>query len=97
MGFSDIWINDFVRIAKEFKVDAFMIGGHMACKHFWALNKLLTDKVKEEAGIPALRFEMDMFDKRVHTSRRAQTHHGRVLRNHVIAVVTCTHMFTQIR
>ena len=64
MGFSDIWINDFVRIVKEYKVDAFIIGGHMSCKHFWALNKLLSDKVKEETGIPTLRFEMDMFDKR---------------------------------
>jgi 2-hydroxyglutaryl-CoA dehydratase, D-component len=64
MGFSDVWINDFVKIAKEYKIDAFVIGGHMACKHFWALNKLLTDKIKDEVGIPTLRFEMDMFDKR---------------------------------
>lgn len=64
MGFSDIWINDFVTIVKAFKVDALILGGHMACKHFWALNKLLSDKIREEAGVPTLRFEMDMFDKR---------------------------------
>ena len=64
MGFSDIWINDFLSIVKSFKADALILGGHMACKHFWALNKLLSDKIREEAGVPTLRFEMDMFDKR---------------------------------
>jgi benzoyl-CoA reductase/2-hydroxyglutaryl-CoA dehydratase subunit BcrC/BadD/HgdB len=64
MGFSDIWINDFLYIVKAFKADALVLGGHMACKHFWALNKLLSDKIREEAGVPTLRFEMDMFDKR---------------------------------
>jgi len=64
MGFSDVWVDDFVRIVKEFSADALIIGGHMACKHFWALNKLLSDKVKEETGVPTLRFEMDMLDKR---------------------------------
>jgi benzoyl-CoA reductase/2-hydroxyglutaryl-CoA dehydratase subunit BcrC/BadD/HgdB len=64
MGFSDVWINDFVYAAKAYRADAMIIGGHMACKHFWALNKLLSDKLKEEVGIPTLRFEMDMFDKR---------------------------------
>jgi len=64
MGFSDIWINDFVNIVKAYKADALILGGHVACKHYWALNKLLSDKVKEETGVPSLRFEMDMFDKR---------------------------------
>ena len=64
MGFSDVWINDFVTIVKAFKADALILGGHMACKHFWALNKLLSDKIREETGVPTLRFEMDMFDKR---------------------------------
>ncbi len=64
MSFSDVWINDFVHICKAFKVDALIMGGHMACKHYWALNKLMSDKVKEKAGIPTLRFEFDMMDKR---------------------------------
>jgi hypothetical protein len=64
MGFSDIWTNDFVNTVKAYKADALILGGHVACKHYWALNKLLSDKVKEETGVPSLRFEMDMFDKR---------------------------------
>ncbi len=64
MGFSDTWINDFETIVKRYKADALILGGHMACKHFWALNKLMSDKIKETTGVPTLRFEMDMFDKR---------------------------------
>jgi benzoyl-CoA reductase/2-hydroxyglutaryl-CoA dehydratase subunit BcrC/BadD/HgdB len=64
MGFSDTWINDFETVVRSHKADALILGGHMACKHFWALNKLMSDKIKEKTGIPTLRFEMDMFDKR---------------------------------
>ncbi len=64
MGFSDTWISDFETVVKGHKADALILGGHMACKHFWALNKLMSDKIKETTGVPTLRFEMDMFDKR---------------------------------
>jgi benzoyl-CoA reductase/2-hydroxyglutaryl-CoA dehydratase subunit BcrC/BadD/HgdB len=63
-SFSDVWVNDFVRICRDFNADCLVLGGHMACKHFWALNKLLSDHVKEEVGIPTLRFEQDIFDGR---------------------------------
>jgi benzoyl-CoA reductase/2-hydroxyglutaryl-CoA dehydratase subunit BcrC/BadD/HgdB len=64
MGFSDIWIQDTISIIRSFKADALVLGGHVACKHFWALNKLLSDKVRDEVGVPTLRFEMDMLDRR---------------------------------
>lgn len=64
MSFSDIWINDYVRLAKEYKADCVVFAGHMACKYWWALNKLLSDALMEKAGIPTLRFETDMFDNR---------------------------------
>ena len=64
MGFSDVWIQDTIDVIRSFSVDALILGGHMACKHFWALNKLLSDRVRDEAGVPTLRFEMDMLDKR---------------------------------
>lgn len=64
MGHSDQWVNDFISVVKQYKSDSFVIAGHMACKHFWALNKILTDKIKEETGVPTLRFEVDMLDKR---------------------------------
>jgi benzoyl-CoA reductase/2-hydroxyglutaryl-CoA dehydratase subunit BcrC/BadD/HgdB len=64
MGFSDVWIQDIVDVITSFSADALILGGHMACKHFWALNKLLSDRVRDEVGVPTLRFEMDMLDKR---------------------------------
>lgn len=64
MGFSDVWISDYMTIVKGFKVDSLILAGHMACKQFWAVNKLLSDKIREEAGIPTLRLEWDIFDKR---------------------------------
>ncbi len=63
-SFSDIWVNDFVKVAKEYKADAAVFSGHMACKHGWATNKLLSDALQEEAGIPTLRYESDIMDKR---------------------------------
>lgn len=63
-SFADVWINDFTRIARSHRADCAVFAGHMACKHGWALNKLLSDAIREEAGIPTLRFEMDIADKR---------------------------------
>lgn len=64
LGYADTWIDDFVWLAKEYRADCAIFGGHMACKHSWALNKLLSDGLKKEAGIPSLRFDMDIADKR---------------------------------
>ncbi|MEM3466076.1 MAG: 2-hydroxyacyl-CoA dehydratase family protein [Candidatus Jordarchaeales archaeon] len=64
MSYADIWINDFVQLAKAYKADCAVFAGHMACKHWWALNKLLSDALMDKAGIPTLRFDTDMFDSR---------------------------------
>jgi benzoyl-CoA reductase/2-hydroxyglutaryl-CoA dehydratase subunit BcrC/BadD/HgdB len=65
MGFADDWISDFVWLAKEYRADCAIFAGHAACKHSWGINKLLSDALKKEVGIPSLRFEMDLADKRV--------------------------------
>ncbi|MBC8275934.1 MAG: 2-hydroxyacyl-CoA dehydratase [Chloroflexi bacterium] len=67
MSFADIWINDMIRISRDYKADVLLLAGHMACKHFWALNKLLSDAVRAELSIPCLRFEADIFDERFTT------------------------------
>jgi len=63
-SYADIWINDFTKLARSHHADCAIFAGHMACKHGWALNKLLSDAIREEAHIPTLRFEMDIADKR---------------------------------
>jgi len=63
-SYADIWINDFTELAKSHQADCAIFAGHMACKHGWALNKLLSDAIRDEADIPTLRFEVDLADKR---------------------------------
>ncbi|MDX9786353.1 MAG: 2-hydroxyacyl-CoA dehydratase family protein [Desulfobacterales bacterium] len=64
MSFSDIWINDFVNLAKTCHADAAVFSGHMACKHSWGVNKLLSDALQEEVGIPTFQWETDIVDAR---------------------------------
>jgi benzoyl-CoA reductase/2-hydroxyglutaryl-CoA dehydratase subunit BcrC/BadD/HgdB len=64
MAFAEDWINDYIWLAKEYKADCCVFGGHMACKHSWGLNKILSDALKKEVGIPTLQFDMDLADKR---------------------------------
>ena len=73
-SFSDIWVNDFVDTAKAYKAEAAVFSGHMACKHGWALNKILSDALQEKCGIPSLRWELDLMDKRFtpHSEARRQ-------------------------
>jgi benzoyl-CoA reductase/2-hydroxyglutaryl-CoA dehydratase subunit BcrC/BadD/HgdB len=63
-SYADIWINDFTRLARSHHADCAIFAGNVSCKHAWALNKLLSDAIREEAHIPTLRFEMDIADKR---------------------------------
>lgn len=73
-SFSDIWVNDFVTSAKSYKADAAIFSGHMACKHAWALNKLLSDALLDEAGVPTLRYEADVMDKRFNPPAEVRRH-----------------------
>ncbi len=62
MGFySDAVIN----MVKDYQCNAAVFSGHMACKHGWAVIKLIKDKVQKELGIPMLVFDLDCFDPRV--------------------------------
>jgi len=64
MSYSDIWVNDFVTIARSHKVDVAIFGGNRACKHAWTLCKILSDALQEQLGIPTLVWEHDVCDKR---------------------------------
>ncbi|MBC2715169.1 MAG: 2-hydroxyacyl-CoA dehydratase [Desulfobacteraceae bacterium] len=64
MSFSELWVNDTLSAARELKADCLMMGTHRSCRHFWALNKILSDRVTDELDIPSLRFEFDLFEHR---------------------------------
>lgn len=54
-------------MCRDYKADAAIFAGHIACKHNWATAKLLKDKISDEVGIPTFIFELDAFDPRVAT------------------------------
>ncbi len=74
MTHADVMIEDFVGIAKSYHADAAVFSGHMACKHSWAVAKMLGDALQEQAGIPSFKWETDLLDTRFtpHASAKAQ-------------------------
>ena len=63
-GFSDLYVQDLVRVAKTYKADAAVFSGHTACKHSWAAVKMLGDVLQEDPGIPSFKWETDFLDRR---------------------------------
>ncbi len=74
MTHADVMIEDFVSIAKSYSADAAVFSGHMACKHSWAVAKMLGDALQDQAGIPSFKWETDLLDTRFtpHSSAKAQ-------------------------
>jgi hypothetical protein len=64
MGFSDVYVDDMVRVAGEYRADAAVFSGNQSCKHAWAAAKRLSDALMENPGIPSLTWETDLADKR---------------------------------
>ena len=61
----EYYINRLLGLCRDYKADAAVFGGHIACKHTWAIAKLIKDRIYDELGIPTLTIEMDVFDPRV--------------------------------
>jgi len=64
MGFADTYINDLVKVAKSYKADVAVFSGHVACKHSWAISKMLSDALLDDAGVPSFKWETDILDAR---------------------------------
>jgi hypothetical protein len=54
-----------VFLARELKADCAIFSGHPACKQSWGCYRLLRDLLKSELGVPSLRLETDILDRRV--------------------------------
>jgi len=59
------WAEDMMFLSKELDIDACIYSGNLACKQTWGCLRLITDKLKNELGIPTLRLETDILDKRI--------------------------------
>jgi len=60
----EYYIDEFIRMYKDYKGDCAIFGGHVGNKAFWAMIRILKD-VCREMGIPALVIEADQYDPRV--------------------------------
>ncbi|MGB2583311.1 MAG: 2-hydroxyacyl-CoA dehydratase family protein [Dehalococcoidia bacterium] len=59
------WADDMIFLARELEADCAIFSGHLACRHAWGNFRLLRDKLRDELGIPTLRLEADILDRRV--------------------------------
>lgn len=68
-GPMEFYLDDILWLIKEFKGDCCIWGGHVGCKHSWAVASLMTEEIKKATGIPTLTFELDTMDGRVVDSK----------------------------
>jgi benzoyl-CoA reductase/2-hydroxyglutaryl-CoA dehydratase subunit BcrC/BadD/HgdB len=59
------WAEDMVFLAKKYKADCCIFSGNPACKRAHGSLRLLTDRLKNEVGIPTLNLEADSWDRRI--------------------------------
>ena len=59
------WAEDMVFLAKKYKADCCIFSGNPACKRAHGSLRLLTDRLKNEVGIPTLNLEADSWDQRI--------------------------------
>lgn len=57
-----------VKMCQDYKADAAIFSGGIACKNSWGIAKLIKDKIYDEVGIPTAIFEIDVMDPRVVSS-----------------------------
>ncbi len=59
------WAEDMIFLARELDIDACIYSGNLACKQTWGCLRLMTERIRNELGIPTLRLETDILDKRI--------------------------------
>ncbi len=68
-GPAEYYLDDMLRIGKDYDADCAIYGGHIGCKHSHAIAILMKEMIESELGIPCLVFEVDCVDSRPVTSR----------------------------
>lgn len=62
------WLDASMDLIRQYKADAAVFAGHVACKSNWAVMQLVKNKLYDDLGIPTLILEMDLFDPRITSS-----------------------------
>ena len=68
-GPAEFYIDDMLRIGKDYDADCAIYGGHIGCKHSHAMAALMKEIIEKELGIPCHNFELDVVDSRPVTTR----------------------------
>lgn len=63
------FIDDCVRLAKEFSADCFIFTSHLGCKQFGSVPQILREALRDEVGIPMLIIDVDVGDKRMTSAK----------------------------
>ncbi|MFX1356798.1 MAG: 2-hydroxyacyl-CoA dehydratase [Promethearchaeota archaeon] len=58
------FLEDCVRLAKEYSADCFIFTSHIGCKQFGSVPQLLREALRDEVGIPMLLVDVDVGDAR---------------------------------
>ncbi len=58
------FIDECVRLAKEFSADCFIFTSHIGCKQFGSVPQILREALRDEVGIPMLLIDVDVGDSR---------------------------------
>ncbi len=64
-GPMEYYLDDVVKIVKDYQIDFCIWGGHLGCKHSWAVASMMKKLIQERTGVPTLVFEVDTMDSRV--------------------------------
>ena len=62
---AEYYIDYLIMTVKEYNADGAIFGGHIACKHSWAIAQLLKEELMANTGIPMFTFEVDTMDPRI--------------------------------
>jgi len=54
-----------IEMCRDYRPDAAVYAGHVACKNAWGIAKLIKDRIEDESELPVLLFEVDIFDPRI--------------------------------
>jgi len=67
------YLSAAIDLCRDYKADAAIFAGHIACKANWAIAKLVKDRIHDELGIPVLNLQLDLFDPRVLSAEAIKT------------------------
>lgn len=80
----DNFIDATLDLIRKGSADCVIVMGHVGCKANWASMKLYKDRVEQEAGIPLLVFEVDLFDPRIISTEQVKAKFADFMETRVI-------------